>query len=148
MGLRCLEGATAWNVSLPMTVKVHALAPVAAAPLPAGTVMSAEHLGQAEVDWAAQNSPVQADRNALLGRTLAQALLAGQPVRSAHLRTRQWFAAGDTVRIVALGNGFSVTGEGQALSPGIEGQTARVRTESGRIVSGLPRGERRVELPL
>ena len=148
VGLRCLEGATAWNVSLPMTVKVYALAPVAAGPLPAGTVITTEHLGQAEVDWAAQNSPVQADRNALLGRTLAQALLAGQPVRSAQLRTRQWFAAGDTVRIVALGNGFSVTGEGQALSPGIEGQTARVRTESGRIVSGLPRGERRLELPL
>jgi len=148
VGLRCLEGTTAWNVTLPMTVKVFAPAPVALGPLPAGTVIGAEHLGQAEVDWAAEPSPVQADREALLGRTLAQALPAGRPVRSAHLRTRQWFAAGDTVRIVAMGNGFSVSGEGQALSPGVEGQPARVRTESGRIVSGMPRGERRLELPL
>ena len=148
VGLRCLEGATPWNVSLPMTVKVYAAAPVALGPLPAGTVLTAEHLGRAEVDWAAEPSAVQTDRDALLGRTLAKALPAGQPVRSAHLRTRQWFAVGDTVRIVAQGSGFSVTGEGQALSPGLEGQTARVRTESGRIVSGMPRGERRLELAL
>jgi flagella basal body P-ring formation protein FlgA len=91
---------------------------------------------------------VQADPDALLGRTLAQPLPAGQPVRSSSLRPRQWFAAGDTVRIVARGNGFAVSGEGQALSHGIEGQRARVRTEGGRIVSGEPRGDRRLELLL
>jgi flagella basal body P-ring formation protein FlgA len=148
VGLRCLEGTRAWNVTLPVTVKVFAPAPVALAPLPAGTVIAAEHLSQTEVDWAAEPSPVQADRDGLLGRTLVKAVPAGRPVRSAHLQARQWFAAGDTVRIVAQGSGFSVSGEGQALSPGIEGQPARVRTESGRIVSGLPRGERRLELPL
>ncbi len=56
--------------------------------------------------------------------------------------------AGDTVRISARGAGFAVSGEGQALTPGIEGQTARVRTESGRIVVGRPVGERHVEMTL
>jgi flagella basal body P-ring formation protein FlgA len=148
VGLRCVEGSTAWNVTLPVTVKVFAPAAVAAAPLPAGTVLEAGHLRRAEVDWAAAPSPVVASAEALVGRTLAQPLPAGRPVRGANLRPRQWFAAGDTVRIVALGAGFSVSGEGQALSHGIEGQPARVRTESGRIVSGEPRGERRLELPL
>jgi flagella basal body P-ring formation protein FlgA len=148
VGLRCLEGDTAWNVTLPVTVRVFAPAPVAAAPLPAGTVIEAMHLRLAEVDWAAAPSPVQADADALRGRTLAQPLPAGQPVRTTNLRPRQWFAAGDTVRIVAQGNGFAVSGEGQALSHGIEGQSARVRTESGRIVHGKPLGDRRLELPL
>lgn len=148
VGLRCLEGSSAWNVTLPITVKVFAVAPVAAAPLPAGTVLEASHLRLAEVDWAAAPSPVQASADALVGRILAQPLPAGRPVRGMNLRPRQWFAAGDTVRVVARGTGFSVTGEGQALSHGIEGQPARVRTESGRIVSGEPRGERRLELPL
>jgi flagella basal body P-ring formation protein FlgA len=38
--------------------------------------------------------------------------------------------------------------EGQALSNGIEGQTARARTDNGRIVSGVPNGERRIEVAL
>ena len=64
----------------------------------------------------------------------------GRSVRSTHLQPRQWFAAGDTVQVVAAGRGFSVSGEGQALTPGIEGQPARVRTESGRILTGRAGG--------
>ena len=37
---------------------------------------------------------------------------------------------------------------GQALTNGIEGQPARVRTENGRVVTGVPAGERRMELTL
>ncbi len=47
-----------------------------------------------------------------------------------------------------MGHGYSVAGDGQALTPGVEGQAARVRTEAGRIVSAAPIGERRVELTL
>jgi flagella basal body P-ring formation protein FlgA len=43
---------------------------------------------------------------------------------------------------------FSVTGEGQALSAGIEGQTVRVRIENGRVLSGLAVGNHRVEVQL
>ena len=61
---------------------------------------------------------------------------------------RQWFAAGDVVRITAQGGGFVVSSSGEALSPGIEGRSVRVRTEGGRVVSGEPVGEREVELAL
>ena len=148
VGLRCLQGTTAWNVYLPVTVRVFAPALVSTTPLPAGTVIEAAHLTKAEVDWAADASPVHTRSEVLLGRTLARPLAAGQPLRGADLRVRQWFAAGDTVRIVASGSGFSVSGEGQALSPGIEGQPARVRTDGGRVVSGLPSGDRRIEVAL
>jgi len=83
-----------------------------------------------------------------VGRTLAKPLKPGQSVRSTHLRVRQWFAAGDTVRLVATGSGFRLESEGQALSNGIEGQAARVRTENGHVVTGSPIGERLVELTL
>jgi len=39
-----------------------------------------------------------------------------------------------------------VASEAQALTNGIEGQLARVRTESGRVLTGQPTGERRLEL--
>jgi flagella basal body P-ring formation protein FlgA len=50
--------------------------------------------------------------------------------------------------VIATGAGFALESEAQALSNGIEGQPARVRTESGRVLTGLPSGERRVEVAL
>lgn len=148
MGLRCVEGAVAWSVTLPLTVRVFAPALVAGQPLVAGTVLEAQHLQLAEVDWAAADSAAQAQPAALVGRTLARPVVAGQAVRDADLRRRQWFAMGDTVQIVAVGPGFAVSGEGVALTPGLEGQVARIRTENGRTVSGVAVGERRLEVNL
>lgn len=148
IGIRCLQGPTRWNVYLPLTVKIYARSLVARAALPAGTVLQAQHLAEAEVDLAASPDPAIARTDAALGRTLARPLTGGDALRQGDLKARSWFAAGDTVRVVAMGAGFSISAEGQALSPGLEGQSARVRTESGRIVVGLPVGERRIEVPL
>lgn len=148
VGLRCVDGEKLWNVTLPVTVKVFAPALVVAAALPAGTQILAQHLGVAEVDLAAEASPALQRAEEALGRTLARPLTAGSTLRAGDLRQRQWFAAGDTVQVVARGAGFVVIGEGQAVSAGIEGQPAKVRTESGRILSAQPVAERRVELSL
>lgn len=148
VGLRCLEGTTRWNVYLPVTVRVYGRGVVAATVLPAGTVLSERDLQIAEVDLASQFQPAVTDLVAAIGRPLTVTLNPGDSLRQHHLRARQWFAAGETVKLVASGPGFAVESEGLALSHGLEGQTVRVRTESGRIVSGLPSGERRVELPL
>jgi flagellar basal body P-ring formation protein FlgA len=148
VGLRCIEGATAWNVFLPVTVKVWSQGMVTSTALPAGTVLASEHLQRSEVDWAGGTSPAYADATPLIGRAIERPLAAGAAVRSGDLKVRQWFAAGDTVRLVARGPGFSISSEGQALSHGFEGQSARVRTETGRVVTGRPVGERRMELSL
>ena len=147
IGLRCTQGATAWNVYLPVTVAVFGKAWVAAAPLPAGSVVSAADLIQAEVNLAEDTTMPITDTQLAVGRPLARALNAGQPLRPADLKARQWFTAGDEVRILARGSGFSVAGAGQALTPGMEGQPARIRVESGRVLVGMPVGERQVELP-
>lgn len=148
IGLRCSDGAARWSVTLPVTVKVFAPALVATGALPTGTVLEAGQLKIAEVDWAAESTPAQNRMEGLIGRSLARPLAAGQALRAADLRPHQWFAAGDTVRIVASGGGFQVSVEGQALSNGIEGQTARARTETGQVVSGKPIGDRRLEVSL
>ena len=75
-------------------------------------------------------------------------LPAGGAPRQTDLKSRQWFAAGDTVRVVASGAGFAITSDATALSHGLEGQTARVRTEGGRVLSGRPVGDRRIEVGL
>jgi flagella basal body P-ring formation protein FlgA len=147
LGLRCDEGAR-WNVYLPVTVKVYAQALTATQALPAGSVVDASHLRLDEVDLAAEFSPVIVRPQAAAGRTLVRALRPGQPVREADLKARQWFAAGDTVRVVTLGSGFSISADGQALNHGIDGQTVKVRNAGGRVVSGRAVAERRIEVTL
>jgi flagella basal body P-ring formation protein FlgA len=148
VGLRCLQGATKWNVYLPITVKVFGRALVAAAALPAGAVLAANDLHEAEVDLAADRSNAVMLPADALGRHLARSLAPGESLRAADLRARQWFAAGDTVSVVALGPGFAVHGEGQAVTPGLDGAAVRVRVDNGRIVTGTAVGERRVEIRL
>ena len=148
IGLRCVDGERPWQVWLPVTVKVFAPALVARRALPAGTELAAADLQTAEVDWAAEPQAPLTQADKLTGRSLSRALQPGQALRGGDLKRRQWFGAGDTVQILARGDGFAVSGEGQALSPGVEGQPVRVRTESGRILTGVPVAERRVELSL
>jgi len=148
IGLRCTQGRTAWNVYLPIVVKVWGRALVVPAGAAAGSVLAESDLDEAEVDLAEEFTPVIFDKKLVVGRTLAQALRPGQAVRQAHIKARQWFAAGETVKLVAVGDGFALEGVGQALTNGIEGQPAKVRTESGRVVTGVPAGERRLELSL
>ena len=148
IGLRCAQGVTAWNVYLPITVRVWGRALIAPAGGSAGAVLAAADVEEGDVDLAEEASPAIVDRQWLVGRVLAQSLKPGQAIRQAHVKARQWFAAGETVRVVAVGEGFSLESEAQAISNGIEGQPARVRTESGRVLTGIAGGERRLDVAL
>jgi flagella basal body P-ring formation protein FlgA len=148
VGLRCTQGVTPWNIYLPVTVKVWGKALVMTQAMPAGQVLAAADVRETEVDLAEEASPALTDASALVGRVLARSVSAGQGVRQATLKARQWFAAGDTVRIRAVGDGYAVAGSGEAVTAGIEGQPARVRTESGRLVTGVAVAEHQLELAL
>jgi flagellar basal body P-ring formation protein FlgA len=148
IGLRCADPGVRWNVFLPVTVDVFGPGLVTTGALNAGAVITAADLAPGTVNLSEAPSPVFSTSAPALGRVLARPLAAGQALRAADLRARQWFAAGDTVRIVAGGAGWRIHGEGQALNPGLEGQPVRVRTESGRVVSGVAVAERQVEVAL
>lgn len=148
LGIRCVEGPTRWNVFLPVTVRVFGLALVATTPLSAGTTVAEASLKLAEVDLAEDPSPAIAAPALAVGRTTARALAAGEPFRISHLRPKQWFAAGDTVKVLAVGRGFAVTSEGMALAAGVEGRAVRVRAANGRILTGMARAPHTVEVRL
>jgi flagellar basal body P-ring formation protein FlgA len=148
IGLRCLRGPVRWNVYLPVTVSVYARGLIMAGPVAAGSAIGPADLREAEVDLAAGSGTAVIDPDDALGRSLVRPLAAGAALRSTDLKVRQWFAAGDNVKIVAAGSGYAVSGEGQALSAGLDGQSVRIRTESGRIVTGVAVSERRVALSL
>ena len=137
LGLRCVEGSSAWNVFLPVTIKAWGPAWVLTGNVAPGAVLTANDAAQAEVDWAADTAPVLANPEAWLGQTATRQLMAGQALRQSMVKAPSLFKAGAQVRVSAQGPGYAVTSAGQALSAGSVGQTVRVRMDNGRIVSGI-----------
>jgi flagella basal body P-ring formation protein FlgA len=148
IGLRCIEGEAAWNVHLPATVQVFGPGLVAARSMGAGSTLAAADLKTAEVDLVAERAAALTEPTLVVGRETQRSVAAGEALRQTHLKARVWFAAGETVKVIARGPGFHVVSAGQALNPGVEGQAARVRTDNGRILTGTATAERVVELPL
>ena len=63
-------------------------------------------------------------------------LVPGQPLQLSMLRQSWRIKAGQRVRVIASGEGFSVNSEGKALNNAAVAQNARVRMISGQVVSG------------
>lgn len=148
IGIRCLSGPTKWNVSLPLTIRVFAPAYVAVTDLPVGTELTQERLRLAETDIAGEAGVIFTQPEAWVGRHLAKGLMAGEALRSTDLKLRQWVQPGDRVQVQASGDGYAVSGEGQAMGVGLEGQDVRIRFDNGRMVTGRTVGERKVEVLL
>ncbi|WAC72499.1 flagellar basal body P-ring formation chaperone FlgA [Roseateles sp. SL47] len=148
IGIRCLSGPTKWNVSLPLTIRVFAPAYVAMADLPVGTLLTQEHLRLADTDIAGEGGVIFSQPEGWVGRHLAKGLMAGEALRSTDLKLRQWVQPGDRVQVQAAGQGYAVSGEGQAMGVGLEGQEVRIRFDNGRMVTGRTVGERKVEVLL
>jgi flagella basal body P-ring formation protein FlgA len=137
-----------WNVFLPVTVKAMGRALVLKSNMNAGAVIAKADVMEADVDWAEESSPVVLDPNLWVGSVAARSLSAGQTIRQSVLRAPTAFTAGAQVRVVAQGNGFSVSTEAQAMGSGVVGQTVRLRMDSGRILSGLVLDARTVKLDM
>lgn len=137
LGLRCLDGATRWNVFLPLTIKAYGPAWVLTGNVPMGTALTEADATEAEVDWAAEPAAVVADPAKWVGQVASRQLLAGQTLRQSMVRAPHVFKIGAQVRVVAEGPGYAVTATGQAMAAGAVGQTVRIRMANGRIISGI-----------
>jgi flagella basal body P-ring formation protein FlgA len=148
VSLRCVDGITRWNVSVPVNVKAFGNAWVVRSPVSLGATVTQGDMVLAEVDWAADTNPVLADATLWVGQTAARSLTTGQVMRQGMVRPTQVFQAGTQVRVVATGVGFQVSSDAQALSVGVVGQVARVRMDNGRIASGTVLDARTVKIEL
>lgn len=145
LGVRCKSGA-GWNVLLPVQVRVFGPALVASRMIPSGQAPTADDFRLEEIDLTRESGVVLNDPAQMTEQVLARPLSAGQVLRKDHLRPRPVLASGDPVRLVYIGPGFSVSGQGKALAPAAEGQVVRVQLESGRILAGIARAGRTVEI--
>ena len=148
VGLRCVDGMSRWNVSLPATVKAVGLAWVVKSQVASGTALTQADLVEAQVDWAEETQAVLAEPDAWLGQVTTRQLNTGQVLRQGMVKAAQVFQAGAQVRVIAQGQGFQVSGEAQALSAGVMGQLARVKMDNGRVASGIVLDARTVKIEL
>ena len=147
IGLRCAEGAS-WSVYLPVDVRVFAPALIATRTIGFGHSVGPDDTRLEEVEVSREPGAPLADVPGLDGKTAARVIAAGQILRAEHFRTPPAIGAGDTVRLVLNGAGFSISASGRALSAAAEGQSVRVQTDSGRVVQGVARSGRLVEMRL
>lgn len=136
VGLRC-SGPLAWIIYLPAKVSVLTDYVSSAQPLAQGQVLQAQDILMKQGDLASLPAGVLTDATQAIGRSLSQPLSAGMPLRRDALRNLAVVYQGQTVRIIASGAGFSISGEARALTMGLEGQLVQARTASGQLVSGV-----------
>lgn len=148
LGLRCAEGVSRWNVFLPVTIRAYGAAWVVRGDVASGSVLTPADAIESEVDWAQEDSPIVSGMPQWVGHVATRALTTGQALRQTMIRPAQVFQAGSQVRVVAQGAGFQIASDGQALSAGIVGQSARVRMDSGRVMSGVVLDNRTVKLEI
>jgi len=147
VGLRCVDGAR-WSITVPVEVKVHGPALVASRALPANQPVTGADVQVQEIELSKESASVFADARSLEGKLLTRPLAAGQALRTDFFRAAPVIAQGDAVRLVAKGPGFSVSTDALALQHAGDGQAIRVKTEAGRVVTGVARAGRVVEVPL
>ena len=148
VGLRCTDGMSRWNVTVPAIVKAYGNAWLIKGDVAAGAMLTPSDLVESNVDWAEDNTLVLKDSALWLGQVATRQLTTGQTLRQGMVKPAQAFQAGTQIRVIAQGAGFQVSGDAQALSAGVVGQIARVKMDNGRIASGTVLDARTVKIDL
>jgi len=145
VGYRCLQ-QSGWTVSVPVTVRLYGSALVATQSLPALQAIPATALRPQEVEVTREPGGVVVAAEQLEDRVCTRWLQVGQPIPLACLRTVPAIGQGDPVKLVGVGSGFTISTDATALAAAAAGEPVRVRTDSGRTISGIARKGRIVEV--
>ncbi|OXI46554.1 flagellar basal body P-ring formation chaperone FlgA [Burkholderia aenigmatica] len=147
VGVRC-AGERPWTVYLQAKVAVQATYYVAARQIAPGEPLSAADLVARDGDLTVLPLAVITDPAQAIGATALARISAGLPLRQDLLKSAASVSAGQTVRVVAAGPGFTISAEGSALANAAPGQSVRVRMAAGQIVTAIVKDAGTVEIPL
>ncbi|KWZ36222.1 flagellar basal body P-ring formation chaperone FlgA [Burkholderia anthina] len=147
VGVRC-AGERPWTVYLQAKVAVQATYYVAARQIAPGEPLSAADLVARDGDLTVLPLAVITDPAQAIGATALARISAGLPLRQDMLKSAASVSAGQTVRVVATGPGFTISAEGSALANAAPGQSVRVRMAAGQIVTAIVKDAGTVEIPL
>ncbi|QTD90004.1 flagellar basal body P-ring formation chaperone FlgA [Burkholderia anthina] len=147
VGVRC-AGERPWTVYLQAKVTVQATYYVAARQITPGEPLTAADLVARDGDLTVLPLAVITDPAQAVGATALARISAGLPLRQDMLKSAASVSAGQTVRVVAAGPGFTISAEGSVLANAAPGQSVRVRMAAGQIVTAIVKDAGTVEIPL
>ena len=137
VGVRCLGAKKGWTLFVPVQVKVSATLLIANRPLQQGQVLQTSDLAGQDGELA--QAGMLTDPAQAIGKVLKYSVGAGQVLKQDMLRDPYAVTQGQTVQLQVLGAGYSIHAAGQALNNAAEGQSVRVKTSAGQVVSGTAR---------
>jgi flagella basal body P-ring formation protein FlgA len=107
--------------------------PVAAASLPAGTILGPDDMHMARVGTASLRGDVVHTMDKAVGLQLARSVQAGQPIAPSDLTRPLMVRQGTLVRLRLVSAGLSVTGRAVALGSAAHGERVKVRNPGSKI---------------
>lgn len=147
VGVRC-AGERPWTLYLQTRVSIHATYYLAARALAPGDVLTSADLVARDGDLTVLPMAIVTDPAQAVGAAALTRVAAGMPLRQDMLRSSASVSIGQTVRVVAQGQGFAISAEGSAMNNAGPGQQVRVKTAGGQIISGIVKDSSTVEIQL
>lgn len=142
--LRCPEQN--WQAHIFAQVRLMAYAPLLVNPVRAGHFLQADDWTLAEIDLSVYPRGVLTDETNLIGARTRRPLRAGAPISPDALTAGQALKTGQTVRVVLIGQGFTIKAQGKAIGRATPGQPIQVELESGQRLSGTMNAQQEVEI--
>lgn len=136
VGIRC-SVPSPWTIYVSAKVQVHGEYMVAAVPLSQGQNITEADIAKVKGDLTSMPAGIITDPSQAIGRTAANSIRLGSPLRQDALRNQRAIQQGQAVRVILNGAGFSVSSEARALNNASEGQLTQVRTSTGQVISGI-----------
>ncbi|HTJ91839.1 MAG TPA: flagellar basal body P-ring formation chaperone FlgA [Pararobbsia sp.] len=147
VGVRCIADKP-WTFYVVARISVKATYYVAAREILPGDVIQAGDLLPRDGDLAVMPRAIVTDPSQAIGAVAQMRITPGLPLRSDVIRSTSAIQLGQTVKVVAEGNGFSISVDGSAMNNASPGQQVRVKTDSGQLVVGTAIGRGVVQIPM
>lgn len=147
VGVRCV-GEHPWTLYVQAHVSVRATYYVAAREITPGDTLSAADLAARNGDLTILPQAIITEVSQAVGASALTRVPQGVPLRRDMLKSASAVTVGQTVRIVAIGQGFSISSEGSVMNNAAPGQSVRVKTAAGQIIQGIVKDGGTVEIQL
>ncbi|MFM0058115.1 flagellar basal body P-ring formation chaperone FlgA [Paraburkholderia phytofirmans] len=147
VGVRC-AGERPWTIYLQARISLHATYYLAARAMSPGEVLTAADLVARDGDLTGLPQAIVTDPSQAVGSVTLTRVAGGMPLRRDMLKSASAVSIGQTVRVVAAGDGFAISAEGSAMNNASPGQQVRVKTANGQIISGIVKDGSTVEIQL
>lgn len=136
VGVRC-AGARPWTLYLQARIAIESTYYLAARQIEPGTVVTTQDLLAREGNLANLPRAIITDPQQAIGATATVRIGAGMPLRQDLLKSASAVTIGQTVHVVAKGEGFQISSDGSAMNNAAPGQQVRVKMGGGQIISGI-----------